>query len=127
MVITFAEITERKRAADALEAARRQAEAANAAKSRFLAAASHDLRQPLQTMALLQGLLSNAVEGERAQKLVARLDKTLGSITSMLNALLDINQIEAGEVHADPVAFPSTTCWTGCRTNSADQARARRD
>ena len=126
VVITFAEITERKRAADALVTARRQAEAANAAKSRFLAAASHDLRQPLQTMALLQGLLSNAVEGERARKLVARLDKTLGSITSMLDALLDINQIEAGNVHADPVSFPINDLLDRLQDDFSDQARSRR-
>ena len=106
VVITFADITDRKRIADALEAARRQADQANAAKSRFLAAASHDLRQPLQTLALLQGLLANTVEGERAQKLVARFDKTLGSMAAMLNALLDINQIEAGAVQPDLVSFP---------------------
>ena len=65
VVITFADITDRKGASDALEAAKRKAEAADAAKSRFLAAASHDLRQPLQTLALLQGLLARAVEGEQ--------------------------------------------------------------
>ena len=48
VVITFADITHRKEAADALSGARMEADAANAAKSRFLAAASHDLRQPLQ-------------------------------------------------------------------------------
>ena len=66
VVITFADITERKHAADALEAAKRQAELANVAKSRFLAAASHDLRQPLQTLALLQGLLAKTVEGDES-------------------------------------------------------------
>jgi two-component system CheB/CheR fusion protein len=106
VVITFADITERRHAADALEAAKQQAELATAAKSRFLAAASHDLRQPLQTLALLQGLLAKIVEGDRAQKLIARVDEALGAMSSMLNTLLDINQIEAGIVRAEMVEFP---------------------
>ena len=57
VVITFTDITESKQTAKALELVTRQAELANASKSRFLAAASHDLRQPLQTLTLLQGLL----------------------------------------------------------------------
>ena len=106
VVITFVDITERRHTADELGVAKRQADLANVAKSRFLAAASHDLRQPLQTLALLQGLLAKIVTGERAQNLVARIDDTLGAISGMLNTLLDINQIEAGTVHADPVSFP---------------------
>ena len=105
VVITFTDITERRHVADALETARQQALQANTAKSRFLAVASHDLRQPLQTLALLQGLLAKIVEGEKAKKLVARLDETLSAITSMLNALLNINQIEAGTVSAKMVDF----------------------
>lgn len=106
VVITFVEITERKRAANELERAKRQAEAANAAKTRFLAAASHDLRQPLQTLTLLQGLLARTVQGEQAQRLIARFHETLGAIEGMLNTLLDINQIDAGVIHADFVTFP---------------------
>lgn len=106
VVITFTDITERKRNAGALEEAKQRAELANVAKSRFLAAASHDLRQPLQTLALLQGLLAKMVEGQGAQKLVARLDQTLGSISGMLNTLLDLNQIEAGTVRTEMVDFP---------------------
>ena len=106
VVITFADITDRKGANDALEAAKRKAEAADAAKSRFLAAASHDLRQPLQTLALLQGLLARAVEGDRKRKLVARIGETLAAMTGMLNALLDINQIEAGAVRPEMALFP---------------------
>jgi two-component system, chemotaxis family, CheB/CheR fusion protein len=106
VVITFTDITERKRTASALEEAKQRAELANVAKSRFLAAASHDLRQPLQTLALLQGLLAKMVEGQGAQKLVMRLDQTLGSISGMLNTLLDLNQIEAGTVRTEMVDFP---------------------
>jgi two-component system CheB/CheR fusion protein len=106
VVITFTDITSRRHIATALETAKKQAEGANAAKSRFLASASHDLRQPLQTLALLQALLAKAVQGEKAQKLVARLDDTLGAITAMLDTLLDINEIEAGVTSANLSVFP---------------------
>ena len=101
VVITFNDFTRRKQEAAALVEAKGGAEAANLAKSRFLAAASHDLRQPLQTLALLQGLLARAVTGDKAANLVARLDDALGAMTGMLDALLDLNQIEAGVVQAD--------------------------
>ncbi len=106
VVVTFTNITERKQIKDALEDARHEADRANMAKSRFLAAASHDLRQPLQTLALLQGLLAKTVEGEKAQTLVTRIDETLGAMASMLNTLLDINQIDAGTVQAAITSFP---------------------
>ncbi len=106
VVITFADITRRKAASQALEDAKQQAEQANLAKSRFLAAASHDLRQPLQTFALLHGLLARTVKGEREKQLLVRLDDTLGAMSGMLNALLDINQIEAGVVRPVIMAFP---------------------
>ncbi|MGL5114356.1 MAG: response regulator, partial [Beijerinckiaceae bacterium] len=105
VVITFTDISERKRIRKALEIAKLEAEQANRAKSRFLAAASHDLRQPLQTLAFIQGLLARAVEGEKAQNLVKRLDDTLHAMSGMLNALLDINQIEVGIVSADIVSY----------------------
>ncbi|MGC1470056.1 MAG: response regulator, partial [Sphingorhabdus sp.] len=106
VVITFTDVSERKQIKLALEDAMQQADRANAAKSRFLAAASHDLRQPLQTLALLQGLLAKAVEGPKAKQLVERVDDTLGAMSGMLNTLLDINQIEAGTVRAEVSTFP---------------------
>ena len=75
VVITYEDVSERRRTAEALTAAKRQAELASVAKSRFLAAASHDLRQPLQTLSLLQGLLAKKVVGEKAQKLVEESTK----------------------------------------------------
>lgn len=109
VVITFADITERKQTADALEMAEREAQLANVAKSRFLAAASHDLRQPLQALSLMRGALDRRIREDRkeeALELVARLDETAAAMSGMLNTLLDINQLEAGTVHAEMVSFP---------------------
>jgi two-component system CheB/CheR fusion protein len=105
VIITFTDVTEARHAARALEAARTKAEQADAAKSRFLAVASHDLRQPLQSLALIQGLLSRTVLDDRAKGLAARLKQTVSLMTGMLNTLLDINQIEAGVVRPSPVSF----------------------
>jgi two-component system CheB/CheR fusion protein len=115
VVITFADMTERKSVNDALEVAKHRAEAADKAKSRFLAAASHDLRQPLQTLALLQGLLERAVTGEKERKFVARIGETLTAMTGMLNALLDINEIEAGALRAEISAVPAQGLLTKLR------------
>ena len=105
VVITFVDITERKHAAGVLLEARHQADAANLAKSRFLAAASHDLRQPLQTLVLLQEMLAQKVHDAEAKVLIERLDRTLSAMAGMLNTLLDINQIEAGSVRAEIETF----------------------
>ena len=106
VVITFTDITERKLVKNSLRKAKQLADQANIAKSRFLAAASHDLRQPLQALVFLQASLAHVVEGEAAKKMVARLEHILSSMSGMLNALLDINQIEAGTVQAELVSFP---------------------
>lgn len=98
VVITFADITERKATRSALEAAQRESERANLAKSRFLGAASHDLRQPLQALTLIGTLLAKLVHDSQTDELVTRLGQTVDGMTGMLNALLDINQIDAGIV-----------------------------
>jgi len=121
-VITFTEITERKQVAKKLESAKVQADSSNTAKSRFLAAASHDLRQPLQALKLVQGMLSKLVEGEPARKLVDRMDHTLAAMSEMLNALLDINQIDAGTVRADMSSFPINDIFDRITEEFAAQA-----
>ncbi len=126
VVITFANITDRKHAADMMDEAKRQAELANLAKSRFLAAASHDLRQPLQTLALLQGLLANAVEGDKAKQLVGRLDETLVAMSGMLNTLLDMNQIEAGTVEVELADLPVDRLFDQLRDEFTYHAQAQR-
>lgn len=126
VVITFADITHQKQAADALEQAKALADAANAAKSRFLAAASHDLRQPLQTLMLLQELLTKTAVGEKAKKLVGRLGETVDGMAVMLNALLDINQIEAGTVRAEFETFRIDAVLDRVKSELGYQAEAQR-
>ena len=126
VIITFTEVTERSALSNAREAAHRLADTANAAKSRFLAAASHDLRQPLQTMSLLQGLLAKVVEGERAKLLVGRLEEALAAMSGMLNTMLDINQIEAGVVRAKAIDFPVKDLLSTLKDEFAYHAQAHK-
>lgn len=125
VVVTFTDITERKRTRDALEEAKRLAETANAAKSRFLAVASHDLRQPLQTLVLLQGLLAKVVESEKARDLLERIDATVASMSGMLNTLLDINRIDTGTIHAEKFDFPINGLLDRLRSEFTYHAEAR--
>ena len=106
VVMTFVDITAQRQIYAALAAAENRAQQATAAKSRFLAVASHDLRQPLQTMVILQGLLAVSVTGPKAKDLVDRMAETLGAMSRMLDVLLDINQIEAGVVEPNRRDFP---------------------
>ena len=98
ILISIDDITDAKLESEALAAAKQEAERANLGKSRFLAAASHDLRQPLQTLSLLQAMLADGVSNPGASQLIERLDKTIGTMSGLLDKLLDINQLEAGVV-----------------------------
>lgn len=87
-----------------LEHSRAEAEAANLGKTRFLAAASHDLLQPLHAARLFTAALS---EREPDNPLVAKIDHGLGSVELLLDALLDISKLDAGAVKPEirPVAL----------------------
>lgn len=96
VVITYTDVSQRHAADAAKVAALRKIELISKAKSRFLAAASHDLRQPLQTLSFLHGLLTETRDDAKREAFLGRMDHTLVSMSAMLNTLLDINQIEAG-------------------------------
>lgn len=106
ILLSIIDVTDAKRESEALAAAKAMAERANIGKSRFLAAASHDLRQPLQTINLLQGILMKRATDEDTRKLLGRLDDTVSAMSNMLDKLLDINQLEAGIVRPEIVDFP---------------------
>ena len=79
-------------------AASDSAEAANAEKSRFLAAVSHDLRQPIQAMQNLAHLLTQRIQGHDERNLARQLQSSIGASAALLNALLDISKLDAGAI-----------------------------
>jgi len=100
------DVTERKRMQDEIIAARREAERANNANSAFLAAASHDLRQPVQALSLLNGALRRTVKDERALEMIDSQQHSLTAMTNLLNSLLDISRLDAGAVSPELEDFP---------------------
>ena len=89
-------ITERKRSEEEISRARSAAERADRSKSVFLAAASHDLRQPLQTLTLLQDSLEQHVPGGDQRGVLEDMRHSIDTMSSMLSSLLDINGLESG-------------------------------
>ncbi|MDJ0794891.1 MAG: PAS domain S-box protein [Woeseiaceae bacterium] len=100
------DVTERKRMEDEIIAARLEAERANKANSAFLAAASHDLRQPVQALSLLNGALRRTITDERALEMVDSQQHSLTAMTNLLNSLLDISRLDAGAVTPECEDFP---------------------
>lgn len=80
----------------------RALQAANATKSRFLASASHDLRQPVAAIGLMVSLLREHLAAPALRAMVDRVDEAVASMESMLRGLLDLSRLEAGSVRARP-------------------------
>jgi signal transduction histidine kinase/CheY-like chemotaxis protein len=93
-------------ATSALMVQKDAAEQATKAKSRFIAAASHDLRQPLHAIGLFTSTLQRRVEGTELQTIVADLTKSVGVMDRLFNSLLDISRLDAGTLHANVRPFP---------------------
>ncbi len=87
------------------KAARREAEFANTAKSRFLAAVSHDLRQPIHAQGLLLNVLANTDLDDQQRKAVASLNASTAASSEMLHTLMDFSRIEAGAITPEIRAF----------------------
>jgi PAS domain S-box-containing protein len=92
------DITDRKRAEEELRRAKEEAERANVAKSRFLAAASHDLRQPVQAMVFFTAALAKQVRNSAAEAVVNNLRGSLDGVKTLLDSLLDVSRLDAGIV-----------------------------
>jgi signal transduction histidine kinase/CheY-like chemotaxis protein len=104
-LILAALFSERRERELDLSKAKQSAELANQAKSEFLAAASHDLRQPLQTMKLLIQLLDDRQRDDEGRELINDLSRCLHSMSNILTSLLNLNRLETGETHAQKSTF----------------------
>ena len=102
------DVTERKLMEAEIIAARQEALRANKANSAFLAAASHDLRQPVQALSLLNGALRRTVTDERALQMIDSQQHSITAMTNLLNSLLDISRLDAGAVTPEVEDFPIT-------------------
>lgn len=89
------QLTEEKRRA---ELAQKSAEQANRTKSRFFAAASHDLRQPMHALTLFVEILKSYDLDAKAAQLVGQVEHSVEVLSSMFDALLDISKLDAGVV-----------------------------
>lgn len=90
----------------AADRARATAEAANRGKTQFLAAASHDLRQPLHAMGLFAAALSARAHDVHVRKLVGSINASVEALERLFSALMDISKLDAGAVAPKRTAFP---------------------
>ncbi len=94
-----------ERSQEAAVEARISADRANQGKSRFLATASHDLRQPLQALTLLNRTLRRLVTDPGASEALSQQEHTIAAMSRLLNALLDISKLESGAIKPETTDF----------------------
>ena len=118
LIAIVRDITEHKNAQAALAEARREADRANIAKSKFLAAASHDLRQPVQSLLLLMEVLSARADDAPTRKVLGTMDRALNALKMLLDGLLDVSKLEAGAVEPNRTVFPVSELMDRIAANS---------
>lgn len=103
---------------------RNLAEKANHEKGRFLAAASHDLRQPLQTLELQVDALVNRAS-EAALPMALQVQSSVDSLRNLVNSLLDVSRLESGALKPQRTLFPLQSLFEKLPTQFAGQAKAK--
>jgi PAS domain S-box-containing protein len=99
------EIEERREIEARLREAKQEADQANLSKTKFLAAVSHDLLQPLNAARLFSGALSEKIELDQHKSLAQSVSNSLDDVESLLRTLVDISKLDAGVVKPDVVSF----------------------
>jgi CheY-like chemotaxis protein len=119
------DITERKRFEEEISRAQKLAERADRAKSIFLAAASHDLRQPLQTLRFLQGALEEQHPDGQGREIISDMGHSIDTMSGMLSSLLDINRLETGNLRPSRSDFPVNEIFNSVATDLLWQIKGK--
>ena len=128
ILITLDDITERKRDEAEWISAKWRAERAKLQQAQLLAAASHELRQPMHTLGLMRAVLAKTLErkgDDEALSLLAQIKKTADAMSGVLNTLLNINQLEAGVVQPEIEDFTIDSMFERLRTEFSYRAQER--
>lgn len=120
-----AALLERTQDEKELREARDVADRASRAKGRFVATASHDLRQPLQTLSLLNSSLQRLVSSPEVMNAVAEQEQAIVTMSRMLNALLDIGKLESGAVKPQICDFDLASLFEELRLEFSDLAQKK--
>lgn len=119
---TIHDVTDRRAIELQLLGTREAADRANQTKSRFLATASHDLRQPLQALALLNGALRRMVKDPEPAQALVQQEQAIGAMSRLLNALLDISKLESGAIKPEVTDFTVAAIFAELRNEFANLA-----
>jgi two-component system, sensor histidine kinase len=110
------DITERKQMEGELQWAKAMAEEASLAKTKFLAAASHDLRQPIQSMLLFTSSLGTHIRDEAGAEKLRNLERSMDALKELLDSLLDVSRLDAGQIAPQIQDFPLESLLEEIRT-----------
>ncbi|HEX3139716.1 MAG TPA: ATP-binding protein, partial [Rhizobacter sp.] len=103
----------------------RALQAANATKTRFIASASHDLRQPVAAIGLMVSLLREQIAVPRLQNMIDRVDEAVASMEAMLKGLLDLSRLESGTVQVRSQRVVLQTLFNAISVHEGEAARAK--
>lgn len=125
VVVTYADLSERRAAARALHAAQAQLRETTAAHARILGTAGHDLRQPLQILSLLHGLAMRATDAGTTQRLLRQMEPMIATVAALLDQLRDAGRSASGMLAPQLAVLPPAGLLDQMRAEFAPLAAAR--